>query len=450
MSIYNNINELVDAIHSATETNGNRFTFGITGGGSTCLSHLMAQPGASTTVLEFNCTYSCESTLGYVNYDSDHPITIKSFASLETARELAYASLKRSLKILTTQTSDINKLSSLKGAIGIGSTASLASKSWKRGEHRIYISLTTNEKEITFSLNLFKGTQDAPFRTRMQEDDLCGKLIVCVCAYACGIFDNSSLVMFMMSNGLDEKDILLISDVHIKNPLEYLLDGEVKNVLCIPQTDGTFIKISDVPIHLLGQYTKKAKILALPGSFNPLHMGHTSALQNSIALCDPSSNPQGLYELSIFNVNKPQLTIIDLMIRLEHFVNQSFPILLTKTPRFIDKAQVYPGLSYVIGIDTAIHLLDPKYTEGSIDLMTHMLKDMTDKGTEFLVNPRTFGTANIPPSFRIQLKDSELFTYSMIESYVPYVLRSFFRELIVNEYKDLSSSALRKMASKSI
>ena len=30
MSIYNNINELVVAIHSATEENGNRFTFGIT------------------------------------------------------------------------------------------------------------------------------------------------------------------------------------------------------------------------------------------------------------------------------------------------------------------------------------------------------------------------------------------------------------------------------------
>lgn len=441
MSTFDNIDNLVIAIHASTEASDKRFVFGVTGGGSTALSHLMAYPGASNTVMEFNYTYSCESTQEYVNRDSDSPFVIKSFASLDTAKLLAYASLKRSLKLLTSQTPDLTNLVKLTGAVGIGATASLASKTWKRGEHRIFIALTTNDKEITFSLNLFKGTEGAPFRTRKQEDDLCGILIVCITAFECGLLNKDSLIAFMMANGLDEKDILLISDIHIKNPLEYLLDNDVTNVLCLPQSNGTLVKISNVPIHHLGQYANKPKIVALSGSFNPLHPGHTNALKSSLELCDSTS--QGIYELSVFNVDKPPLTIIDLMMRLDHFFNQSFPVLLTNTPRFVDKARVYPGLSYVIGVDTLLRLIDPKYTDGSIDLMTRLLKDMTDKGTEFFVLPRTFGVAKIP---HIQLEASELLRYSMVQYRVPGILRPFFKEITENEYKDVSSSALRNGA----
>jgi hypothetical protein len=438
---------LVRSIHAVTEASGDRFVFGVTGGGSTALSYLMSQFGASNTVIEFNCTYACESTREYVQ-----PATIGSFASLDTAMKLAFASLKRCIALLTMQSDDLTSLSKLNGAIGIGATASLASKAWKRGEHRIFIALTTNDKEITFSLNLFKGVEGNPFRTREQEDDLCGKLIVCITAYACGLLDNTSLVAFMMANGLDKKDTLVIGDVSVKNSLESHLAGveDIENVLCIPSAVGGMSMVSDVPLHLLGKYAEhKPKIVALPGSFNPLHDGHEAALRDSIALLrhqQPDTNLQGLFEMSVFNVDKPPLGIADLAARLEYFRVQSFPVFLTKTPRFIDKARTYPGMSYVIGVDTLIRLLNPEYTGGSIDLLKHFLLEMTSKGTEFFVFSRTFGKAKIPPSYRLQLVESAVLTYTMIREDVPYVLRQFFKEVPTNEHVSVSSSAIRKIA----
>jgi len=299
---------------------------------------------------------------------------------------------------------------------------------------------------------LFKGVEGNPFRTREQEDDLCGKLIVCITAYACGLLDNTSLVAFMIANGLDKKDTLVIGDVSVKNSLvSHLVGvGNIENVLCIPSAVGGMSMVADVPLHLLGKYTEhKPKIVALPGSFNPLHDGHETALLDSIALLrhqQPSLNIQGLFELSVFNVDKPPLEIADLAARLEHFRVQSFPVFLTKTPRFVDKTRAYPGMSYVIGVDTLIRLLDPEYTGGSIDLLTHFLLEMTSKGTEFFVNSRTFGKAKIPPSYRLQLEETAVLTYTMLRGDIPYVLRQFFREIPTNVYVSVSSSAIRKIA----
>jgi len=438
------LDNLITAIHSSNEIYGKRFVFGITGGGSTSLGHLMGQPGASNTVLEFNCTYACESTQDYVNRDSDKQVVIKSFASLDTAKELGNASLKRALKLLTTQATDLLKLEVLNNAVGIGVTCSLASKNWKRGEHRLFASLITNEKEITFSLNLFKGVEGSPFRSRKEEDDLCGKLIVCICAYECDLLNNETLVSFMLANGLSSHDTLLISDVHLKNTFEDLLDGKIKNVLCLPYSNSRLVKIPDVPLDLLGKYTDlKPKLVMLPGSFNPLHPGHTSALVSSLDLIDPKFNPQGLFELSVFNVDKPKMEIDDLTLRLKNFLDQSIPIFLTNTPRFVDKAKVYPGISYVVGIDTALRLVDPKYTNGSIEKMTDLLMEMTNKGTTFFVLPRTVSTAKIPPIFSIQLEPNEVLSYSMIKQFVPLPLQPFFKEIEENKYMDVSSSSLR-------
>ena len=297
---------------------------------------------------------------------------------------------------------------------------------------------------------MFKGVDGNPFRTREQEDDLCGKLIVCITAFACGLLDNASLVAFMMANGLDKKDTLVIGGVTVKSSLETLIAGTIENLLCIPSADGGMSMVADVPLHLLGKYAEhKPKIVALPGSFNPLHGGHEAALLDSIAMLrgeQPRLNIQGLFEMSVFNVDKPPLGIADLAARLEHFREQSYPVFLTKTPRFVDKARAYPGMSYVIGVDTLIRLIDPEYTGGSMDLLTHFLLEMTSKGTEFFVNSRTFGIAKIPPSFRLQLEESTVLTYAMLREEVPYVLRQFFKEIPTNVHVSVSSSAIRKIA----
>lgn len=442
------INDLVTNINSVTDTTGKRFSFGVTGGGSTSFGYLMSQPGASTTVLEFYCPYAEEATQEYLNRDLnlDQKVKVESFASLDTAILLAQAAHRRSTKIMTTQCSNLQELSKLAGAIGIGATASLVSKKWKRGLHRVHIALYSNEKLVTFSLNLNKGTEEQPFRTRAEEDDLCGKLILAVTAYECEIFNKTSLIDFLTSHGLDAGDVLEISDSVSNDLSASIVDGSLQNVLCLPQLDRSILQVANVPIHLLGQYSgRKVKLVSLPGSFNPLHSGHTSSLDKALAInATKIANSSGFYELSVSNVDKSPISVQELKKRLNNFIMSKYPLFLTKTPRFIDKAQMNPGIDYVMGVDTAIRLVDTNYTGGNTEKMTLLLKDIVDKGTRFFVLPRVFGVANIAPSFRVQLANDQLLTYSMIKFAIPSILLPYFTEIENNEYNSISASNIRE------
>jgi hypothetical protein len=452
-NVIHSVNDLVTNINSITDTTGKRFSFGVTGGGSTSLSYLMSQPGASTTILEFYCPYAQEATSEYINRDlnPDQKVTVESFASVTTAIRLAEAAQRRSTKIMTTQCSHINELNKITGAIGIGATANLVSKKWKRGDHRILVALYSNEKLVTFSLSLYKGTEEQPFRSRSQEDDLCGKLIVAVTAYECGIFNKDGIVEFLTANGLDSKDILEISDTITNNNLSSLIDGSSQNILCLPQADGSLVQVTNVPIHLLGQYTEnKPKLVSLPGSFNPLHPGHTSSLEKALAInATKMPNVCGFYELSVSNVDKQRMTIQELTKRLGHFSMQKYPLFLTNAPRFIDKSAQHPGIDYVMGVDTVIRLVDKSYTDNNQEKMTLLLKDIVDKGTRFFVLPRVYGVANISPSFRVHLEIDKVLTYPMINFVIPTILLPYFTEIEDNEYKGLASSCIRKSLVKS-
>ena len=196
-----------------------------------------------------------------------------------------------------------------------------------------------------------------------------------------------------------------------------LLDSTISNVLCLPRPDATLLHIPDVPIHTLGKHTSTPPhIVALPGSFNPLHPGHAAALHACVAACDPQRHAQPLYELSVFNVDKPPVPLSQLQDRLAHFSRQNTCVLLTNTPRFVDKARAYPGMSYVVGVDTLLRLVDPLYTGGSVDLMTHALEGIAREGSVFFVLPRAFAAAKIPAKFGLQMQDNELLTYGMVRA----------------------------------
>jgi hypothetical protein len=246
---------------------------------------------------------------------------------------------------------------------------------------RLFCTRSSLHRTITVPLQLptqRQGTQDAPFRSRQEEDDLCGKIIVSIVAHACGILDDAALPQFLLRNGLHAFDSFSIGECRRKCALQVraeihrffssvsdylsqsLLSSSCSNVLCIPRPDLPSLLVSDIPINLLGRRTANPpRIIALPGSFNPLHAGHAASLLSCADLCDQSRKVFPLYELSVFNVDKPPVPLIELEARLAHFSRQNVCILLTKTPRFVDKARAYPGLSYVIGIDTLLRLVDP-------------------------------------------------------------------------------------------
>lgn len=84
------------------------------------------------------------------------------------------------------------------------------------------------------------------------------------------------------------------------------------------------------------------------------------------------------------------------------------------TPSCVHHPYIANYFSVCINWREKVRLVDPQYTGGSSDLMTHSLSAIIGDGSEFFVLPRAFGPAKIPAKFGMQMKDDELLTYSMV------------------------------------
>ncbi|MBY0456256.1 MAG: hypothetical protein K2V38_02845, partial [Gemmataceae bacterium] len=97
----------------------------------------------------------------------------------------------------------------------------------------------------------------------------------------------------------------------------------------------------------------------LPGSFNPLHHGHTALAAVAAARLGAEVH----FELSVTNADKPELPPEEAERRVAQFRGVA-PVWVTRAAAFEKKADLFPGAAFVLGWDTAVRLLDPKYYGG--------------------------------------------------------------------------------------
>ena len=329
--------ELIQSIHDSDTM----AVFAVAGAGTAAISWLLGVAGASRTVLEITVPYASSALSGYVGSEPDQ------FVSEDTALEMARAAYNRALQLRD----------SAEEVVGIACTATIATDRPKRGEHRCHIAAWSGGGHGTYSLTFIKGLRD-----RAGEDEIASKLMLRALADSAGVEFNAHL-------RLDSSERVQNTTVQYSDAIEALMASHISKA--IVHADGR--RIADEPF----------EGCILSGSFNPLHQGHQSLAR---AACELAGAPVA-YELSVANADKPPLEEPEVRRRVAQFAGEG-SIILTHVPVFYEKAALLPGCTFVIGVDTAVRLFDPRYYGGSKSRMLLALQRLEMHKCRFLVAGR--------------------------------------------------------------
>lgn len=94
---------------------------------------------------------------------------------------------------------------------------------------------------------------------------------------------------------------------------------------------------------------RNCRKLIMPGSFNPLHVGHVTMLETAKQfLAVKGQFDIASFEISVFNADKPPIADAALLDRLTQFAGR-WNCVLTNAPTFIEKARLLPNSTFVLG-----------------------------------------------------------------------------------------------------
>jgi len=331
--------------------------------------------------------------------------------------------------------------------VGLAATAAIVSKAPKNGNHRASVCSATEEGVFSYNVTFVKG------RDRVGEDALVSRLMLRALLEASGhtngkewndglgsSLDSSSFWSSgdASSSGDYEKvqtrytpkrDVLaklLSSATGAQKPAK----GSISNVLFAPDkssSEGTMVAFAD--------YKPPVRTVVYPGSFNPLHDGHLALAklaQETLSRDSPCTVPL-VFELAAMNVDKPPLAQDTVTSRVQQFGAAGASVVVTKAPRFLEKARLFPGCAFVIGADTAKRLLDTKYYDHSANEMVAALSEIKHLGCTFVVGGRE------ESGKFLTLEDC------LAPLDLPSSVREMFIGLSADEFRmDISSTELRK------
>lgn len=376
----------------AQHKNDCRLVATVAGGGGTFMSGLASTPGASAILVEGTLTYDRQSYRNYVNKEIDME-TFK-FCSKEAAQLAAESALTKASRLCAFEVSKHDDfpfpLSNFPKCIGVGCASALLSDSKRKNRtSRAYVSVTSPLRQV----NMRVGLAPDGGRSRFEQD-----IFVAHCILTCleVALDPASESISYTTAASDEIEIEVPKPSaqqpsHIvEEAAQVVLSGTRRMLSLVPTVSG----FSSSEVYL------PPKSLVVPGSFNPPHIGH-------LELAKAAAREVGAkviwFELSITNVDKPSLSVEDIIRRVELFLEledlpKAWGLLLTDAPMFVQKVDMLSQcrcsdgvndtctpLPFVIGTDTLARLVDKKYYDGSQEVMLSSLKEMACK---FIVGGR--------------------------------------------------------------
>jgi hypothetical protein len=352
------LQQTVAQIHAAPQ----RLVLAFAGAGSLALWWLHQVGGSSRTVLEATDHYSAASLrelLGALPAKAVSAATARAMAERTWARALH---LSRELADQQHQAVPV---------LGVACTAAIASDYPRRGAHQAIIAIQTAAACSIYTLTLAKGHRD-----RLGEEALVSRLLLYAIARACELAPPPL--------NLAADDSLHEETTPATDPLARLLAGELSHVL----------------VHPNGQHEAAPAIAGalLSGSFRPLHEGHEQLLAAATA----ELGQPGLFELPVANADKGTLIAEEVQRRLRQFAGRA-PVVLSRAALFVEKARLFPGCVFVVGYDTAIRLVNPRYYGGAEGLHA-AFEAIAATGCRFLVAGRaengqfrTLDDVTLPP-----------------------------------------------------
>ena len=353
------IQEIIVKLHGTPH----KSVLAVAGAGSGAMSWLLGVSGASRTLLETLVPYGRLSMIDLVGEEPSQ------YVSPQNAKDMARACYRRGLKLLEDDSP----------VVGVACTATIATDYTKRGDHRACIATWDEAGVTSYNLKLDKGKRD-----RIGEEEVVSRLLIQAMAQAFGVEADIDV-------GFTEMEIPIIDSVQHESPVQRLLSGEIELVM-VSESGEVSSWEGELP----------EPMVVLPGSFNPLHEGH----RQMAAVGREITGLDAVFELAVLNVDKPPLQESEIMRRLSGLKGEG-RVALTRTPTFQEKSEVFPNSAFLIGWDTMIRVIDPKYYGGSETAMLTALAEIWARGCRFLVAGRemngTFRTLDevaIPQGFQ--------------------------------------------------
>ncbi|MFA6109616.1 MAG: hypothetical protein WDA75_12690 [Candidatus Latescibacterota bacterium] len=323
---------------------GARLGVAATGGGSEMIAGLVNHPGASRAVVEAQIPYHPAALREYLGAPGPHPV------DLTTALELAGRAFARAHHLS----------GSLDPAVGLGCTAALATNRRRRGEDRAWVGARGADGFHVAEVRFARGVAD-----RLDQEAVLTRLGLTVLAEACGL---EPPAWSPPPWAAISRQLLPVAD-----PLALLLQGYLQVVEVLP-AGRRCCEVDRVDRVLLS------------GSFNPLHRGHLLLARAA----EERTGRAAAFELSVANVDKPDLSRTELEARLGQ-ETEGRSILITRVPTFTEKARLFDRCTFAIGYDTAVRLVDPRYYQGGRAGCTRALDELVACDARFLVAGRVSG-----------------------------------------------------------
>ncbi|AKB21496.1 hypothetical protein [Methanosarcina sp. WH1] len=369
----------------------------ITGGGAEILGELLRHGSGSATVLDAVVPYSTDAMDRFLGRKPEK------YCSEKTARLMAMVAYQRALRLSKGSGGPADP-----EVIGIGATCKLKAANEREGrKHEVHVAIQSTRETGVCTLEL------AADRTREEEEKIAALLIFNVLARHCGVpeidlQDGIGAAEERRKRTGKEGEEVIEEVIEKYDSVSWVVGNLLKQQSCIPESSCKTAGMARINLNevkaseeIKPNETKPEKPeeikLVFSGSFDPCHKNHVF-----MAMCASKEyNAPVHFEISLTNVDKPPIDFISLSQRLDSlrkYKGEAFMggVCLTNAPLFLQKADLFPNSTFIIGADTFNRLFDAKYYGGTVDTPA-ILKHFKEKNVRFMVFHRKSIELSINP-----------------------------------------------------